>query len=103
MKRYSVFIEPEAEEEILESYEWGVSHWGQELVEKWIRDLYSKIFTLLAISPTGCAIAPDAEIAAKEIRHMFAGRYRVLFEIKGKHVFVLHVRGPFTGRNDRIQ
>ena len=97
MKQYSVFIEPEAEEEILESYEWGVSHWGHDLVEKWIRDLYSKIFALLAISPAGCAIAPDAEIADREIRHMFVGRYRVLFEIQDEAVFVLHVRGPFTG------
>ena len=98
MKRYSVFIEPDAEEEILKSYEWGVSHWGTDLAEKWMRDLFSKTFELLAISPTGCAIAPDADIEGREIRQMFVGRNRILFEIQGENVFVLHVRGPFTGR-----
>ena len=97
MKRYSVFIEPDAEGEILESYEWGVSHWGNDLAEKWIRDLYSKMFGLLTISPTGCAIAPDADVEGREIRQMYVGSYRILFEIQRKNVFVLHLRGPFTG------
>ena len=96
MKRYSVF-ESDAEKEILESYEWGVSHWGSELAEKWMRELYSKILELLAISPTGCAIAPDADVEGSEIRQMYVGRYRILFVIQGKSVFVLHLRGPFTG------
>lgn len=99
MKRYSVFIEPDAEAEILESYEWGVSYWGHELAERWVRDLYSNIFGLLAISPKGCGIAPDVELEGRIIRQMPVGRYRILFEIQGKNVHVLHVRGPFSGND----
>lgn len=97
MKRYAVFIDPDAEAEILESYEWGVAYWGPELAERWVRSLYAKIFDLLAISPKGCVVAPDIDIEGRTIRQMLVGRYRVLFEIQGKNVFVLHVRGPFRG------
>ncbi len=38
----------------------------------------------------------ENEEFSEEIRQMIAGRYRVLFTIKGRNVHVLHVRGTYV-------
>lgn len=95
MVRFTVQFLPEAEDETLASYEWGLRHWGGELAEKWLRELYEAVFKLLSTFPFSCSIAPESEDARTEIRQLILGRYRVLFEVSGDEVVVLHLSGPY--------
>ena len=49
-------------------------------------------------SPRRCALAPESDRVALEVRHLLFGRkphvYRVLFTIVGDTVFILRIRGP---------
>lgn len=96
MKRYTVRLNSEAEEDIFDSYEWGVRNWGPDAAEKWIRKLYEIIFDRLSLFPNGCPLAPDVNFENREIRQLIVGRYRVLFEVRKLEVAIIHVRGPFT-------
>jgi plasmid stabilization system protein ParE len=47
----------------------------------------------LDASPERCVVAPESEsIEAFEIRQLLVGNYRVLFTIRERTVFVLHIR-----------
>lgn len=93
--KYTVLLHPGAEDEILESYEWGVEYWGRSAADKWIRGLYSAVFGRLTHYPKRCPIAPESAVSEGEVRQLLVGRYRVLFQISGRNVIVLHVTGPF--------
>lgn len=95
MARFTVQFLPAAEDEILASYEWGVGRWGGDLAEKWLRELYTAVFDRLSTFPYSCSIAPETEDARIEIRQLILGRYRILFEISGNEVIVLHLTGPY--------
>jgi plasmid stabilization system protein ParE len=94
--KYNVLLHPDAEEDILRSHEWGVEFWGNEVADKWVRALYSAIFGRLTLSPKRCAVAPESAATEREVRQLLVGRYRILFEVSGRQVIVLHVAGPFT-------
>ncbi len=97
MDRFTVRLNAEAEEDILNSYEWGVRNWGQPAAEKWIREIYSAMFERLSVFPNRFPMAPDADLPEYEVRHLILDRYRILFEIRGSDVVILHVRGSYVG------
>jgi plasmid stabilization system protein ParE len=96
MKRYKVVINADAENDIRDSYEWGVQNWEMSAADKWIRHLYTAIFTRLTEFPKSCPIAPESVDVEREVRQLLIARYRILFEIRGNEVIVLHVRGPYV-------
>lgn len=97
MSKYTVIIEHSAQADVQDSYDWGCRVWGKAQTQKWVRGLRAAIAKRLATMPTAFPRAPEDDEFEDEIRQMIAGRYRVLFTIKGKRVHVLHVRGAYAG------
>jgi len=64
---------------------------------KVVQKAQGRIQHSLPYFPLGHPIAPETEDLGFEVRHMIIDRYRVLFEIAGKTVRILHLRGPYTG------
>ena len=65
---------------------------------RWYRQLKVQVRETLTHFPLSQPIAPESEDVSGEIRHMIFGRYRILFEIVGKTVRVLHLRGAFVDK-----
>ena len=99
MKRYRVEFSDTAESELVDSIVWGLKNWGDDATFRWARAIREKVTRLLAASPLAQNLAPESEFAPNEIRQLLIGRYRVLFEIRGETVNILHIRGPFYERN----
>ena len=98
MKKYEVTLHPDAEADIRSSYEWGCRVWGEKRANAWIRELRQTIKSRLTSMPLGCAIAPESEELDNPVRHLIAGRYRVLFIVEKRVVTILHVRGAYAGK-----
>jgi plasmid stabilization system protein ParE len=96
MKKYSVILHADAESDIESSFKWGCRAWGEENAKLWVRKLRRAITRQLTSLPLACPLAPESEQLSVSIRHLIAGRYRVLFTVKGRTVTILHVSGPFT-------
>jgi len=101
MIRYKVTFLTEAYDDILESYEWGIVTWGDELAQKWLEDLYDIVYTVLEISPLGCPVAPDNNHWDFEVRMLVFLRYRILFTVLSdeREVVVVRISGPYKGAN----
>lgn len=101
MTDFVVVITPSAEEDIARSFVWGCEYWGLEMAIDWVNDLRTAIEEQLPLSPQRFVIAPDDNGTGREFRQMFVGRYRVIFHIRGETIFVVHIRGPFSGSSDK--
>ncbi len=95
MPEYRVLFTPDAESEIFDSWVWGVSVWGSEAAENWLRELHVAVFERLTTFPFSCSLAPETVEFGSEIRQFIYGRYRLLFVVDGDAVIVLHLVGPF--------
>lgn len=100
-KRYRVVISVQAKEDFDRSYAWGRQKWGDAAARRWYREIKSQILRSLSTFPLGHPMAPESEVYGSEIRHMIISRYRVLFEVEGKTVRVLHLRGSYIGPGSR--
>lgn len=100
MTDFIVVIVPSAEEDITESFLWGCEFWGVETAIDRVNDLRTAIEEQLSRFPNRFARAPDDDGTDRELRQFLAGRYRVIFHIREETVFVIHVRGPFSGLSD---
>lgn len=62
---------------------------------KWYNGLVDAIDSLSAY-PERCSLAPESETFGKEIRQLMYGKHqgtwRILFEVRGDTVYVLHIR-----------
>lgn len=99
MKRYRVEFSETAESELVDSIIWGLENWGEDTTFRWAREIREKIMRLLEVAPFAQNLAPESDSTPYEIRQLLIGRYRVLFEISGRTVSILHIRGPFYERN----
>jgi plasmid stabilization system protein ParE len=88
--RYHVEITEPAEKNIREAYEWLRSQ-SQQAAAIWLDGLLEAVESLAAF-PRRCGVAPESEDHEDEIRQLLYGRYRVLFLIRERKVFILHVR-----------
>ena len=95
MREYTVRVSPFAEQDLVDSYAWGVENWGIERADSWLDEMEQKVFHRLSKMPKGFPIAPESQEFDIEVRHFVVGRYRILFTIGGSEVLVLRVRGPF--------
>jgi len=98
MKRYKVEFSESAEAELRASIEWGMAEWGADATFKWARELRTMTIKLLGSFPESQPLAPESEVDGNEIRQLVVGRYRLLYNIEGKVVNILLLRGPSTGR-----
>ncbi len=95
MKRYAVVFGESAQADVRESYDWGRRSWGKHETQQWVRQLRSAATQQLAVVPKAFPLAPEDDEFSEEIRQLVVGRYRILFTIKGRKVYVLHVRGAY--------
>lgn len=100
MTEFTVVITPAAEKDITRSFLWGCEYWGDEMAIEWVNDLRTDIEEKLSRSPDRFALAPESESSDREFRQLLVGRYRVIFHVREKSIYVVHVRGPFSGESD---
>lgn len=98
--KYKVKMTKAAEADILTSFQWGVRNWGLDQAKKWVTNIRRAIKQRLSLFPNGCPLAPDRDLQEDEVRHLIVGRYRVLFEVEGRLVRVLRVRGAYFDDED---
>lgn len=58
-------------------------HWYEGLLEA---------IKSLSRNPLRCSLAPENLLFKEEIRHLIYGRYRIIFKVREKTVFVLTIR-----------
>lgn len=97
MPRFHVNYGPRAKQDLQESYDWGAENWGRENADRWIRQIDELIRKRLSFMPMACALAPENAGFDFEVRHLPIRRYRILFTISEDTVFILRIRGPFSG------
>jgi len=78
-------------EDVVEIGEWIASRGAPEAAVRWVTGLMEALRSLRAM-PERCPIAPEDAGLEQEIRHAVFGDYRVLFVVRGREVFMLHVR-----------
>lgn len=92
---FEVELTSTAAMEVEEDLEW-LSQRNQEAAKRCLEGLLAA-FKSLEQFPERCAIAPENEAFAEEIRllvHEFSKqrKYRILFTVSGQTVYILHVR-----------
>ncbi len=91
---FQVRLTQTAKAEIDTAYSW-LRERNPVYADKWFRELMDTIATLQE-KPLRCALAPENDALAEEIRQLIYGKsrnkYRILFAIREDTVFVLHVR-----------
>lgn len=97
-KRYRVLLTDEAKKDFDRSFQWGRREWGETMALGWYRDIKLQIQNSLPYFPLSHPVAPESDELGFEIRQMILDRYRVLFEIVGNTVRILHLRGAYVGR-----
>ena len=90
MKRYSVIILPEAEQDIEDAYLYIKEDSSQNAMN-WYRNIYTKIQSLSSF-PLRCPLAPENDIFQEEIRHLIIHNYRILYTVIENTVYILHAR-----------
>jgi plasmid stabilization system protein ParE len=101
MTSFVVVIAPSAERDIAESFLWGCEYWGVEMAIDWANELRTTIEEKLPAMPRSFPVAHENDGSGREFRQLLTGRYRVIFHIQDKTIFVVHVRGPFSGSADK--
>jgi plasmid stabilization system protein ParE len=94
MRRWNVFVELPAQQDIADAYSW-LAERNREAAERWFDEIYQNIGSL-EIFPERAPLAPESKYLKREIREIFHGRrqhkYRILFTTTENEVHVLHVR-----------
>lgn len=98
MAKYPVRVSAAGKRDLLDSYRWGVEHWGEDNAADWLNKIEREVITRLAHFPFAFPVAPESADLPIEVRQFKFDRYRVLFTVKMKEVLVLRVRGPFKGK-----
>ncbi len=91
---YCVIIEPPAEAELEEAYQW-IARDAPQAAARWYNGLVEAIDSLKSL-PERCPLAPENDAFDEDIRQLLYGKrrykYRILFTIVGQRVHVLHIR-----------
>src|SRR5438874_9555585 len=93
---YRVRVARSASDDLWRSFEWGVENWGLERAQKWFDQMDELIHVRLTSMPYSNPLAPETFELDFEVRQLLAGRYRILYTVKGEEVMVVRVRGPFS-------
>ena len=91
---FHVEITANAKAEMLEAYLWIVER-SRASAERWLDGLMATI-NALRDKPARCPLAPESDAFEQPVRQLLYGKrggvYRILFQIQGNTVFILHVR-----------
>ena len=87
--RFRVEITQSAEEDVEEIWTY-IAHDNPEAASRFVLDLEGKVQTLEQF-PQRCPLIPESEFLGRRYRHLILGRYRVVFRISQKTVFVLRI------------
>ena len=87
-----------AADDLQSSYDWSVESWGRERADDWVRRLEELIVKRLALLPLACPLAPESREYEFDLRHLVVHRYGILFTVSEKEVYILRIRGPFSGQ-----
>jgi plasmid stabilization system protein ParE len=90
VKRYSVIILPEAEQDIEDNYLY-IKEDSPQNAMNWYRNIYTKIQSLSSF-PLRCPLAPENDLFHEEIRHLIIHNYRILYTVTENTVYILHAR-----------
>jgi plasmid stabilization system protein ParE len=88
---YTVVVEASARRDIDEAYRWMGQNISPESATLWYLEIYGAMDSLKDF-PARCGRAPEKQFFKEEIRQLICGKYRILFEIDGEIVRILHVR-----------
>jgi plasmid stabilization system protein ParE len=99
---FRVKLTANARHEAREILAWLREQSAGEAGLRWFEGLKGAIASLGEF-PSRCALAPESEVFPVEVRQLIYGRkphqYRVLFNVDGHVVWILHIR---HGRRDRL-
>ena len=91
---YEVIILPAAEAELEQAYLW-LAQRAPEAAAKWYNGLLEAVIKLETF-PQRCPYAPERDAFDHDIRQLLYGKhqhaYRILFDVVGQTVRVLHIR-----------
>jgi len=90
MKRYRVRPTESAIADADEAFHW-LHLEAPEAAYTWYEGLFAA-FDSLQTNPRRCSRAPEGESQAADIRHLFYGTYRIIFQISSDAVYIVHVR-----------
>lgn len=88
---YDVIVESSAGLNIDDAFRWMHANISPESATIWYLDIYRAIDSLKDY-PSRCGLAIENQFFKEEIRQLICGKYRILFEIDGNKVRILHVR-----------
>ncbi len=88
---YAAVVESSARQDIDDAYRWMAQNISPESGALWYLDIYGAMDSLKNF-PARCGLAIENQFFKEEIRQLICGKYRILFEIDGEIVRVLHVR-----------
>ena len=99
--KYRIELAASARANIRESARWLGERATPAVVDRWLARLYKTINTL-ETRPSRCPVAAESARFPGEIRELLFGRrksgkYRILFNIVGDTVMILHVRHTARG------
>ena len=77
------------------AYRWIAENLSPDRARRWFQGLFRQAETLTS-HPLRCPLVPEADKFPNEVRELSYGRrgfrYRIIFEVRGDVVYVLHVR-----------
>lgn len=88
---YDAVVESSARKNIDDAFRWMAEKISPESATLWYLDIYGAMDSLKDC-PARCGLAIENQFFKEEIRQLICGKYRILFEIDGETVRVLHVR-----------
>lgn len=103
MSEYLIRYSAQAIRDLQASYDWGIENWGRDRADDWVYRLAALIAKRLSTLPLACPVAPESRDFSSEMRHLVFYRYRVLFTVDGNKVYILRIRGPFSGNNLKLE
>ena len=92
--KYQVRLTEKAEQDVASALEWFREQAAMAAGAKWLAQLQAKIDTL-ETRPARCGLAAESQDLGLEIRELLfgkrRGRYRLLFQIRGRMVHILRI------------
>jgi plasmid stabilization system protein ParE len=93
--KYTVEVTETAEADLDSAYRWLRDEYSPEFAQRWRERLLDAVATLETF-PERCPLAPEGRVFPQKIRQLLHGQrhgtYRLLFEIRERTVYILHIR-----------
>ena len=90
MTKYKVYPTEPALADVDEAFLWIYDQAPDAAIE-WYEGII-EAFELLSRLPLRCPLAHESVLFNEGIRHLLYGRYRILYTVEGKTVYILRVR-----------